>query len=80
MPLPTKPADPKPPVATGEQVSDPAAFLASIVESSDDAIFAATLDGIIMSWNKAAEEMFGYSAEQHDRKAGFSSRSTEPHP
>jgi PAS domain S-box-containing protein len=64
MPLPTKPADMKAPVATGEQVSDPAAFLASIIESSDDAIFAATLDGIIISWNKAAEEMFGYTAEQ----------------
>ncbi len=71
MPLPTKPADPKPPVATGEQVSDPAAFLASIVESSDDAIFAATLDGIIMSWNKAAEEMFGYSAESMIGRPAF---------
>ncbi len=39
------------------------AFLASIVESSDDAIFGLTLDGTVLSWNRAAEEMYGYSAE-----------------
>jgi PAS domain S-box-containing protein len=44
--------------------SDSAAFLASIIESSDDAIFGMTLDGIVSSWNKAAEQMYGYLADE----------------
>jgi PAS domain S-box len=39
-------------------------LLSSIVESSNDAVFSKTLDGIVTSWNAAAEQMFGFSAEE----------------
>lgn len=38
--------------------------MAAIVESSDDAIFGKTLDGIITNWNPGAERLYGYSAKE----------------
>ncbi len=49
-------------IAARKNVEEAQARLAAIVTSSADAIVGKTLDGIVTSWNEAAERMFGYSA------------------
>jgi len=46
------------------EADEAAARLAAIVNSTDDAIIGQTLDGIITSWNPAAERQYGYTAEE----------------
>ena len=56
---------------TDQQKGFTLSHLAAVVESTDDAIYSMTLDGVILTWNLAAEQMYGYSAADMSGASGM---------
>lgn len=51
-------------ISARRQAEETRSYLAAIVDGSNDAIFSRNLERKILSWNRAAERLFGYSAEE----------------
>jgi len=51
-------------IQVGVEKLDTHAFLAALVASSDNPIIGKTLDGTVVSWNEAAERLYGYRASE----------------
>ena len=67
-------------ITSQKQAFDAAQRMAAIIENSDDAIIGKTLDGVVTSWNPAAERMFGYSrSEILGKHLGLLSPEDRPH-
>src|SRR4051812_7015558 len=65
--MPTQPHGGSPDGARGARTRRPApdpSLLASVVDSSDDAIVGLTPGGVVTFWNRGAEVLYGYTAEE----------------
>src|SRR3954451_23586477 len=65
--MPEKPLQPSLPTSvnpTQQTAENGQKFLACLVEHSEDAIIGCTPDGIIVTWNRAAQKLFGYSTKE----------------